>query len=110
MTARPGLVLALSFAASAHEIGTTRVHAVFHESRAYEITIVTDAGSLREKLEAMGGPAPQAELESRFRRRVKIDFGQAAADPKIAYKVAGPQATITMTGQVPAGANRFTWT
>ena len=42
-------------AAGAHEIGTTRVSAVFQEGRTFDVEIVTDATALAEKLEASVG-------------------------------------------------------
>jgi hydrogenase/urease accessory protein HupE len=109
MITKLGLMLLFGIAASAHEIGTTRVSVVFHEGRSYAIGIVTDASSLREKLESVGGPAPQAELENRFRRRVNIKFGETTANPRITYQTAGTQATITMSGEIPDRAGPFTW-
>jgi hypothetical protein len=115
----------------AHEIGTTRVSALFQDAR-YEISIVTDAVALLEKLETLAGPygrpssiveqSPAAlgtrlgALDDVFRRRFTIAFDGAASRPAIDYAVAGPAdalspplATIRLTGEIPAGARQFTW-
>ena len=111
----------------AHEIGTTQVTVVFHESASYEIEVVTDAVSLVEKLEALSGRTPQSDaaaLEKQlragdelFRRRVVVAFDETAVRPEIEYAVTGvatatsvPAATIRLKGAVPQGARRFSWT
>jgi hypothetical protein len=113
----------------AHEIGTTRVSAVFHAGRSYEIEIVTDAAALVEKLEASAGRSSVADrraaalesllsaLEGRFRERVRIAFDDSEARPEIAYLVAPGAAagstalvTVRMSGPIPPGARHFTWT
>ena len=45
--------LAWAQAASAHEIGTTRVAVRFQQDRAYDVEITTDATALAEKLAAL---------------------------------------------------------
>jgi hypothetical protein len=115
----------------AHEIGTTRVSALFQGAR-YEISIVTDAVALVEKLEALAGPygrppsvveqtpatlgARLGALDDVFRRRFTIAFDGAASRPAIDYAAARPAdalspplATIRLTGEIPAGARQFTW-
>ena len=113
----------------AHEIGTTRVAAVFHEGRTYEIEVVTDAAALVEKLEAAAGrrspfdtrPSGLQSLltssDERVRQRVKIAFDASEVRPAIAYSVApgvdasSPAvATIRLTGPIPPEARAFTWT
>jgi hydrogenase/urease accessory protein HupE len=112
----------------AHEIGTTRVSALVRASGTYEIAIVTDASSLAEKLEASAGrPAPPADAsadhlqsllshsDDAFRRRVTLAFDAPTGPPAIVYSVApgsdtsAAAATITLTGEIPAGARSFTW-
>jgi hydrogenase/urease accessory protein HupE len=135
MRFRRGLVLcaavALLCAAAvhAHEIGTTRVSVLLHESRAYDIEIVTDAVALVEKLESStGSPLPSdirpahlqsllAGFDEPFRRRVKLAFDGSDVRPAIAYAVApgvdvasAPVATIRLTGRIPPDARRFAWT
>jgi hydrogenase/urease accessory protein HupE len=115
----------------AHEIGTTRVSAVFDEGR-YDIDIVTDAPSLIEKLDALAGsdapPVSPADADAAvlagrlvarddvFRRRVTVAFDGATSHPEIRYTVSRPPdetkpilATIRLTGAIPHGARQFTW-
>jgi hydrogenase/urease accessory protein HupE len=113
----------------AHEIGTTRVAVLFKNGRTYEVEIVTDATALAEKFQALAGgaspvPARAADLQSllmdfddRFRQRVKLAFDGSAVRPAITYSVAPPinaasaaAATIRLTGEIPPGAQHFTWT
>jgi hydrogenase/urease accessory protein HupE len=96
------LVLLLGVAAaSAHEIGTTRVEVGFHEGREYAIEIVTDAASLSEKL-GTGGDAE-------FRKRVKVAFDSKEVEPVVARSVTVGNAHIRLTGAIPQGAREFTW-
>lgn len=115
---------------SAHEIGTTRVAARF-EAGQYTIDIVTDAASLVEKLDTLAG-APASATAARtdatamrerlaahddvFRQRVVVGFDDASTRPEIDYAVSPaadvtspPIATIRLTGTIPDGARRFTW-
>ena len=124
-------VLAGGVLVRAHEIGTTRVAARFHDSR-YEIEIVTDAAALVEKLAAAAGLYGRADtaadanpsaLATRlvaadgiFRRRLTVGFDGAADRPAIQYTVAPaaeagspPLATIRLSGDIPADARQFTW-
>ena len=113
----------------AHEIGTTHVSVLFQEGRTYDIEIVTDAASLVEKLEVSTGRSLPPDnvpvrlqslltsFDEPFRRRVKLAFDGSDVRPVIAYAVApgidatsAAVATIRLTGQVPRGARRFTWT
>src|SRR3954464_436180 len=94
-----GLVLLLVGGALwGHEIGTTRVTAVFPRGGSYDVEIVTDAAALAEQLGAVG------DREETFRRRVKLAFDGVEARPAITF---GP--TIRLTGRVPAGARQVTW-
>jgi hydrogenase/urease accessory protein HupE len=121
-------VLLCGVTIGAHEIGTTRVSVLFDEGRTYDIEVVTDAAALVEKLKATAGRAPSAapaadrlrsllaSLDDDFRRRVTIAFDGSAVRPAIGYAVspgvdaASPAvARIRLTGAVPAGARRFTW-
>jgi hydrogenase/urease accessory protein HupE len=108
-----GFILAI--AASAHEIGTSRVSVLFEESRKYKIEIVTDATALAEKMKATsaGGSGTFAD---QFLRRVKIAFDGAPVHPTITYSFAPPvdamsasSATIRLTGEIPPGVRKFTW-
>jgi hypothetical protein len=132
MTWRCGLALVLvvllgAAATSAHEVGTTRVSVIFDSDRTYAIDIVTDAGTLVEKLEAASGrdagPADMSDLEARiraleevFRQRVTMAFDGSIARPSLDVVVtrlpdatASPVASIRLRGEVPDGARAFTW-
>jgi hydrogenase/urease accessory protein HupE len=126
---RIGLVaLWFCLAASAHEIGTTRVSILLHEGKTYDVEIVTDATALAEKLEASAGEQLPAGIQAdrlqsllvgfdeKFRQRVKIAFDEKDVRPALKYSVTpAPDATsaaaaiIHLTGQIPAGARNFTW-
>ncbi|HET8549957.1 MAG TPA: HupE/UreJ family protein [Bryobacteraceae bacterium] len=122
------VALLAAAAATAHEIGTTRVSVRFAQGRTYDIELVTDAGTLVEKLAAATGAPPPAGLhpvrlesllatsDETFRRRVQVAFDHAEARPAIAYSVAmgtesgaAPIAIIRLTGEIPAGASHLTW-
>ena len=91
------VVILSSAVCHAHEIGTTRVTAVFQKSTSYEIEVVTDAAALVEKLETLSGEpvqsglnaaALQAQLQAHdelFRRRFALTFDGTAAQPKMHY-------------------------
>lgn len=122
------LTIAVSALMCAHEIGTTRVTAVFENGRTYDIEVVTDAVSLADKIEAYTGSVPRphsgaARIETlltqsgdAFRRRVKVTFDGGEVRPEITYAVtpgsgtgAAAVATIHLRGQIPAGVHRFAW-
>ncbi|MEO5923027.1 MAG: HupE/UreJ family protein [Bryobacteraceae bacterium] len=111
------LLVAVALAAQAHEIGTTRVSALFKDAGTYVIEVVTDAAALEEKLAAaQGSPVTPAQFEELFRQRVKVAFDGATVHPAISYSVvpaidaqSAPAATIRLTGSIPAGARHFTW-
>jgi hydrogenase/urease accessory protein HupE len=113
----------------AHEIGTSRVAAVFQDHQTYAVEVVTDATALHEKLSAATGSVASADLtaeqlqtrltqfDETFRRRVKLTFDDADVQPAITYSVlpaedaqSAPAAIIRLTGPIPAGAKSFTWT
>jgi hydrogenase/urease accessory protein HupE len=119
---------ALGAAAHAHELGTTRVSVLMHEGQTYNVEIVTDAAALVEKLEASSGRPSSADIrpdrlqsllggfDEKFRQRVKLAFDATQVRPAIAYDVSpgpdassAPIATIRLTGQIPPGAGRLTW-
>lgn len=124
------VALLCSAVARAHEIGTTRVSVLFLQSdRTYEVTMVTDAVALLEKLEAStGGTVPAdtspaylqsvlTKFDEKFRQRVHLAFDASEVRPVIAYSVAPASdallpavATIRLTGQIPAQAQHFSWT
>jgi hydrogenase/urease accessory protein HupE len=108
----------LAGVAQAHEIGTTRVSAKFHEGE-FDIAVVTDASALVEKLQAStGSSSPDLNTyDDNFRKRVKIEFGGVEVRPAIAYAVepapdaqSASAATIHLTGRIPEGGGEFAWT
>jgi HupE / UreJ protein len=122
-------LVVLSTTVHAHEIGTTRVSAVFHDGRTYDIEIVTDASSLVEKLQSSTGAAPNVPttapaLESglagftdTFAARCRVSFDGSPVRPSTFFSVPpgadgifSPVATIRLTGTMPPGARLFTWT
>ena len=119
---------ALGAAVRAHELGTTRVSVLLQEDQTYHVEIVTDAAALVEKLEASSGQPSSADtrpdrlqfllahFDEKFRQRVRLAFDATEVRPAIAYVVSpgpdassGPIATIRLTGQIPPGAGRLTW-
>ena len=111
-------VALLACVAQAHEIGTTRVAAVF-DNGTYKVEVATDATALFEKLQASTGSTSR-DLESydaTFRRRVKAEFGGIEVHPEISYRVepavdsqSAPAAIIHLAGPIPESAREFTWT
>ncbi|HJZ95932.1 MAG TPA: HupE/UreJ family protein [Candidatus Solibacter sp.] len=97
MLGRIGLIAWMAATLGAHEIGTTRVNAVFHEGR-YEIEVVTDGPSLEEKL---AGAAPELALP----KRIKAAFGGVEAEPAIRYS----KGVIRLSGDIPETGGAFTW-
>ena len=123
------LLICCGTVCSAHEIGTSRVAALFENGRTYNVEIVTDAGSLLDKLEVSTGAPPPSEtnparIQSKFigfdeifRRRVKIGFDGVEVRPNISYSVvpgtgtgAAAVGTIRLTGPIPPNAKHFSWT
>jgi hypothetical protein len=123
----------------AHEIGTTHVTVRLHagatpnggsvtDGRRFDIDVETDAAALLDKLETLAdrpGPAPTAAdfperlaaFEALFRDRVAVAFDGAEARPDVRFAVTPPRddvspwtARIRLTGAIPPGASRVTWT
>jgi hydrogenase/urease accessory protein HupE len=126
---RIALVAALCGVAQAHEIGTTRVSALLEQGKSYDIEIVTDASALVDKLAAsIGQSAPEntkpagyqtflSGFEPTLLKRIKVAFDGIAVQPLVSYSIAPPvdatsatAATIHLTGLIPKGAQKFTWT
>ena len=123
------LVLCAGRVLSAHEIGTTRVNALFAADGTYHVDLITDAASLLEKVEAIADVEPSADgpdaatLERRLlalttvlESRIHVTFDATDVHPTLVIVVAAaadatsvPSAHITLTGTVPAGATHFTW-
>ncbi|MDQ6769112.1 MAG: HupE/UreJ family protein [Gemmatimonadota bacterium] len=104
--------------ASAHEIGTTQVHALFRKDHTYVIQIVTAPQALLNKLEAGAGrprspQLPPAALNERLRAFApalaaasEIRFGGVRVAPNVTVKV--PE-MIELSGPLPESASNFTW-
>ncbi len=97
-----GLVLALLIASavSAHEIGTTQVHAVFRRDHTYAIDVVT--APLRGRLQKFG-PALAATSEIRF------DGVRVAPSVTVLPIVQPSFVVIRLSGDLPPRAGSFTW-
>jgi len=103
----PALTALCCLAALAHEIGTTRVSVVFPSERSWEAEIVTDAQSLVEKMSPT--QVPLERLDAIFRKRINAEFDGVRVEPRAAYRVSDGVAFIRLSGAVPAGARKFTW-
>jgi hypothetical protein len=99
------LLLAALLTVQAHEIGTTRVSAVFLNGT-YDISVETDTPALLEKLQAVTGSSSTdlTTYDAAFRSRVKIQFGGVEVTPAVAFGE-----IIHLTGSIPAGARDFQW-
>lgn len=125
-------VVALPPAASAHELGTTRVSATFAPDHSYVIDVVTDAQSLVEKLESAAdvpadaitpADADARRLEARLRElqdtlwsRLALSFDGDSVRDGLSVDVAPPAdaaspalAHVKLTGRHAAGATHMTW-
>lgn len=108
-------------AASAHEIGTTRVRVRFYKDHTFQIDVVTAPMSLLRKLEGAAGlpRAPQLpptllrqRLQAqgtRFASKCEIRFGQQAVHPRIEMHVDDYAADIRLIGEIPSTPGDFTW-
>lgn len=126
------LVLAavlVSVPASAHEIGTTRVRALFRTNHTYQIDVVTAPQALLTKLEVQAhqprSPALRTEDLAQHLQRftpvlaraADIRFGAAAVRPRVDVfpipPVADPRiptsVTIRYSGAIPSGGGAFKW-
>jgi hydrogenase/urease accessory protein HupE len=81
--------LLLAVPLAAHEIGTTRVHAVFLPDHTYRIDVSTNARAVQRRR----GDAAE------------IRFGDVRATPRVEYG----RDTIRYTGDVPRNAGPFRW-
>ncbi|MEO6235739.1 MAG: HupE/UreJ family protein [Vicinamibacterales bacterium] len=107
----------------AHEIGTTQVHATFLANGTYRFDVVTEPGTLLKRLERAAGLPLSAALSSDERDRRIARLGQTflattiltydgeRVAPVFTYVApnSGALATARLTGRVPPGARRFTW-
>ncbi len=99
-------------AASAHEIGTTQVHARFLRDHTYEIDVVTGPASLLSKIErrrVTPGPDVHARLAARadaLRDAAEIRFGEARVQPRVQVLA---NDTVRFSGEIPRNAGAFSW-
>jgi hydrogenase/urease accessory protein HupE len=122
----PALLLALLFAPSlfAHEMGATRVSAVFHRGGTYRMEITIDPQALDDRLtmlaERRRGSAPVEELRARIEARsalylqqVEIRFDGRRVTPSFTYVPSAgstpqaPAAVIRLDGKIPQHARSF---
>lgn len=123
------LVLCAGGVLSAHEVGATRVNAVFTADNTYRVEVITDAAALLEKAEAVADVEPSevgadaAALERHLLAlsnvldsRIHLTFDAADVRPALALTVVPaadavtwPLAHLVLTGPVPTGASHFTW-
>jgi HupE / UreJ protein len=99
------LTLALLFACtlSAHEIGTTTVHAMFGSDQSYTIEVLTPREPLLRKLR---GSYDVARLASAGHVR----FGDVEGKPKVTVHPGdGNDVTVRYAGEIPRNAGSFTW-
>jgi hydrogenase/urease accessory protein HupE len=121
--------LLFALPASAHEIGTTRVHALFRTNHTYRIDVVTAPQALLTKLEVQGhqprSPALSAEELARHLQRftpmlahaADIRFGVNVVQPHVDIfpipPVADPRiptsVTVRYSGAIPSAGGAFTW-
>ncbi|MDQ3489097.1 MAG: HupE/UreJ family protein [Acidobacteriota bacterium] len=123
-----GMAPSLTLPLAAHEIGTTRVSVNALDRSRFDIEVVTDAGSLLEKLETIAGEPPSGTTDTSalqqkldalgpiFQQRVIVSFDGTRVQPALRWTVSPPattggasNATLRLTGDVPVGAQALTW-
>jgi hydrogenase/urease accessory protein HupE len=120
---------ALATPLAAHEIGTTRVHALFRNDHAFVVDVVTAPQSLLTKLEVaahqprspqLPPPALHARLAlfaPQLARAATVRFGPTAITPHVevlpiatsADPAVPTSVTIRYSGEIPPHARTFTW-
>lgn len=122
------LVLLLTPAAKAHEMGSTQVGAKFLRNGTYSIEMRVDPESLLSRLEFAAGQPLSDEslpyeqqlvklraLESQFMSAVTVAFDGAPVRPRFELlplrpRTAGAnEALLRLSGEVPEGAKTFQW-
>lgn len=110
----------------AHEMGTTRVNALFGHDGSYRIDILIDPETLLDRLTVLAGgkrtPAPPvAELRGRIEaqsalllEQAEVTFDGKVAVPRFRYvpvsNAAGAvTAIVRLEGELPPGARSFGW-
>lgn len=88
---------------AAHEIGTTRVRIVFARDHTYTVELNAGRATLERKLRA-----PLQEALPRLVRATHLRFGTLEALPAATLR-GGATATLVLSGEIPRGAEAFTW-
>jgi hydrogenase/urease accessory protein HupE len=123
------VALIVALPASAHEIGTTRVHVLFRTNHTYQIDVITAPQSLLTKMEVQAhqprsAALPNPALQQRLRqfaplldRAADIRFGNAIAKPHVEIlpipAITDPRVptsvTVRYSGTIPPAGAPFTW-
>jgi hydrogenase/urease accessory protein HupE len=119
-------VLMLAPMASAHEMGSTRVNALFRHDGTYQIDILVDPQTLLDRLTLLAGgkrlpPVPVAELPARITaqaplllQQTEVTFDGKRVTPRFTYVPveSSPDAVTAMVrlqGDIPPHAQSFLW-
>ena len=95
---------------SAHEIGTTRVSAVFAADDTYDIELVTDAAALIEKLNAASGRHSGGPVTIRHRSRPCCNSSMRCSGSESPWhSTARPHSPRSHTRSRPRPAFRLPW-
>lgn len=92
--------------AAAHEIGTTRVSIDLKADRTFAVEIVTDAGTLLDRLRC---DPRTPECGAAFFEKVHLQMDGVEARPALALAIVQPAANIRLSGRIPDGARQLTW-
>ena len=105
------MLLAVGLAAGAHEIGTTRVKAIFPSDGSYALEIETDSAPLLEKLTARTGRTGTFDSYAEtLRERMALAFDGSDVRPSIQFSLlADTGILIRLTGARPADAKTFSF-
>ena len=127
------LLVLCAVSAAAHELGTIRVTARFHQGGAYEIDAIVDrehlppgfgvSGAIDPRLGKIENLTPELErqlggLIAASLNGARIAFDRKPASPRVALvlpeggaaKAADTaELTLRLSGEVPGGAKTFTW-
>ncbi len=122
------LTVAMAGEVSAHEIGTTQVHALFRTDSTYQIDVTTAPQPLLNKLEARAGHPRSSglgpdqlrrkleNLSAEIPTKVEIRFGDRQVRPQVHILLDSPadpdspiSVVVRLTGDIPHDAGPFTW-
>jgi hydrogenase/urease accessory protein HupE len=87
------VLMIVTVAASAHEIGTTRARAIFRKDHTYSIEVVTSPQSLRRRLTLA----------------TDIRFDNLRVVPHVEVLPQPPFVLVRFSGEIPPRTNAFTW-